>query len=379
MRSALTHAVLLTALLLTPTTASSGRSATLISGTTATCSQAICKTEVTIPHVSPTGRVTLDLHVWHARRHALHAHRQTITLALLVPGAVIEPRDYTHLATQLARRGFAVAIPSYTASASAGLLTQRDTDALAAARRAGVPCPRRGNFVTAAVLASVSDFLATRAPSIQQRHALLLGHSLGAVVAVLAALGGCAGPAAPPTPPALLAAACEGLVALPRRLRVSVLVLFEGQFVMPVAIPPGMLVVHVYSPFYQQLSRNNITSKAGAMRALVTEGRERFLDVALTGGNHFLPVDFQPGSRHARTKCKPDRPPPEDAFTSTAARQARVVKTCALVAQVAYLAFGGGLGLVRCMLVVLRRLPMVKQVRLLEALEQGRNGTEWGR
>ncbi len=60
-----------------------------------------------------------------------------------------------------------------------------------------------------------------------------------------------------------------------------------------------------------------------SINKLLVGGRARAIDVALSNGtNHFAPNDFAPAFNHSKTNCSLTRRPPENAFQTTAARQA---------------------------------------------------------
>ncbi len=102
-----------------------------------------------------------------------------------------------------------------------------------------------------------------------------------------------------------------------------------------------------------------------SINKLLVGGRARAIDVALSNGtNHFAPNDFAPAFYHSKTNCSLTRRPPENAFQTTAARQADVVRSIADVVAVSYYSYRyGGDAVVPS---IKEMLPKIQYVRSAE-------------
>lgn len=333
----------------------------LLTNSSPSCDAGICKIVETIPHIIPNGTSEVYLHLWYKEWHHYAFLRRQKPLALILAGANVQPEDYSEMATILAKRGYVVAIPEYSARPLRSVFPPSVVDAIDAAIVAGYDCPKNGNLVSAQVVTSVSDFLASNAEKVNQKDTLLIGHSRGALIATLVTLNLCKGQLTFEQE-----LSCEGFKQLPSRLRTTTVAMYEGAFPTPVTIPKNMVFIHAYSPFYAQSLGFSGKPKAQEVRDSVVGGRERFLDVSFSNGtNHFLPNDFQGDTNHSRTVCAPDRLPPEDEFSTTNAVQSKVVQSCANVADIVYFSFTRGLWMVRRMLVVISQLPMIDNAYFL--------------
>lgn len=333
----------------------------LVSDSRPSCVNGMCKLKVDIPHASLNGTKRMVLNMWYKKWNRYALLREQKPLALILPGAVVQPDDYSEIAKFLAFRGYAVAVPEYSTRPIRAFYPPGITEAIDAAIAAGYDCPRNGNFISAQVIVSVSNFLAERAKSVFQGDTLLVGHSYGAIIAANAAFNIC-----PKLIPALEEIICEGFEGIPKRMGVRVLAMFEGALDAPVTIPKDMLFVHAYSPLFSRISRNNVTSLAQEVRDKVVGGRERFVDVAFSyGTNHFLINNFQPETNHSRTLCTMDRGPPEDQFRTTAAVQGQVIMSCGNLLDILYFSFSRGISMVRRVIIVIQRLPLIAYARLL--------------
>lgn len=334
----------------------------LITNSAPSCDAGICKIVKTIPHFIPNGTSEVSLHLWYREWQRYAILRRQKPLALILAGAIVQPEEYSVIATILAKRGYLVAVPEYSARPLRRFLPKVIVDAIDAAIAAGYDCSRNGNIVTAQVVTSVSDFLASNSVKVNQKDTLLIGHSHGGVIATAVAFGVCNSQRTPFEQEYF----CEGFKQLPPRLRVTTVAMYEGASLAPFTIPKSIVAIHAYSPFYAQSLGLSGKPKAQEVRDSVVGGRKRFLDVSFSNGtNHFLPVNFEEATNHSRTICKDDRPPPEDKFSTTDVVQSRVIQTCANVADIVYFSFTRGLWMVRRMIVVILRLPMIDNAYFL--------------
>lgn len=271
------------------------------------------------PHVPQKTNSTLTIHYPSQSSYPF----SDLTIAILLPGALVLPREYSHFSKILAQSNMLVVIPELNARLI-GITSTRDH--IKKTIDAGCNCHPNGNYVSVQSIKTVYNWLNPSNSSISMttpREILLVGHSWGAVAAAFAGLKVCDDPQG--IEPHTLKKFGDGFSSdsIPS-WKLSAVVMFEGGLggvTRKMSLPENLVFTHVYSPFYE--------SEAAKLRRALG-GSGRFIDVAMDSGtNHFLPNDFAPETNHARTVCAIPRTGGQASFRSTLEIQSQVVQTMA--------------------------------------------------